>query len=123
MDTEEYRKKIEKEILDIIEERLKAREMNAARAREVASYILASLQPHMTLDQINTVAQNFDDHFPELIPVVLQITNDYDNIVKKTVQEHVASLIKQNKIDEANTLLKQAIKKKSEIISINYYGR
>ena len=69
----------------------------------------------MTLDQIYTVAQNFDDHFPELIPVVLQITNDYDNLVKKTVQEHVAGLIKQNKIDDANTLLKKAINKELKL--------
>ncbi len=115
MDTEEYRKKIEKEILNIIEERLKAREMNALRAREVASYILSSLHPHMTLDQIHSVAQNFDDHFPELIPVVLQVTNDYDDLVKKTVQEHVATLIKQNKIEEANILLKKAINKEVKL--------
>jgi len=115
MNTEEYRKKVEKEILDIIEERLKAREMNAARAREIASYILSSLHPHMTLDQIQTAAQNFDEHFSELIPVVLQITSDYDNLVKKTVSEHVATLIKQNKIEEANILLKKAINKEVKL--------
>lgn len=115
MDTEEYRKKIEKEILDIIENRLKTRQMNAPHAQEVARYILESLHPHMTLDQINTIAQNFDDHFPELIPVVLQITNDYDDLVKKTVHAHVSTLIKQNKIDEANTLLKKAINKEVKL--------
>lgn len=115
MDTEEYRKKIEKEILEIIEERLKTKAMNASHAQEVANYILTSLHPHMTLDQIHAVAQNFDDHFPELIPVVLQITNDYDDLVKKTVHTHVSTLIKQNKIDEANALLKKAITKEVKL--------
>lgn len=115
MDTEPYRKKIEKEILVIIEERLISREMDAVRARDLASYILTSLQPHITLDQIRTVADNFDDHFPELTPVVLQITNDYDNLVKTAVEKHVAILIKQNKIDQANALLKKAINKEIKL--------
>ena len=115
MDTEKYRKRIENEILDIIEGRLKSREINAPRAREVAKYILSTLHPHMTLDQIHSVAQNFDEHFPELVPVVLQITNDYDDLVKKAVQEHVANLIKQNKIDEANILLKKAVNKEIKL--------
>lgn len=115
MDTEEYRKKIEKEILDIIEDRLKAQEMNAVKAREIAKYILENLQPHMSLDQIHVVAQNFDDHFPELIPVVLKITNDYDEMVEKTVREHVSTLIKQHKIDDANALLKKAINKEVKL--------
>lgn len=115
MDTEEYRKQIEKEILDIIEDRLKTREMDAIRAREIAKYILNSLRPHITLEQTRTVAQNFDDHFPELIPVVLKITNDYDNLVQKAVTEHVGKLIKQNKIDDANALLKKAINKEVKL--------
>lgn len=115
MDTEEYRKKIEKEILDIVENRIKEREMNAAKARQIAEYILENLKPHMTLDQIHIVAQNFDDHFPELIPVVLKITNEYDEMVQKTVREHVSTLIKQNKIDDANTLLKKAINKEVKL--------
>lgn len=115
MDTEQYRRKVEKEILGVIEERLKAREMNALRAKEVASYILACLHPHMTLDQIHNVAQEFDDHFTELVPIVLKITNDYDDLVKKTVSEHAVHFIKQNKIAEANILLKKALNKEIKL--------
>ena len=42
MGSEEYRKKIEKEVLAIIEEKLKNQQMNSARAKEIANYILES---------------------------------------------------------------------------------
>lgn len=116
MDTEEYRKKIEKEVLEIIEEKLKARQMNAQRAKEIAQYILQTLHPHMNINQIHSVAQSFDDHFPELIPVVVQVAQDYEDKVKKIVAEHVENLLKQNKVDEANTLLKRAINKEVKLI-------
>ena len=115
MDTEPYRKKIEKEILAIIEMHLISGDMDAQRARQIAIYILETLKPHMTLDQIQAVAKNFDEHFPELIPVEIQITNDYDNIVKNAVEKHVANLIKQNRIDDANALLKKAIAKEIKL--------
>ena len=115
MDTEEYRKKIELEILEIIEQKLKARQMNAQRAKEVAQYVLGTLRPHMDINQIHAVVQNFDDHFPELIPVVLQVSNDYEEQVKKVVTEHVGNLLKQNKIDEASDILKKAINKQVKL--------
>lgn len=115
MDTEKYRKKIELEILEIIEQKLKARQMNAQRAREIAQYVLSALHLHMDINQIHAVVQNFDDHFPELIPVVLQISNDYEKQVKKAVTEHVRNLLKQNKVDEATAILKKAINKQVKL--------
>lgn len=115
MDTEEYRKKIEKEVLEIIEEKLKARQMNAQRAKEIAQYILQTLHPHMNINEIHSVAQSFDDHFPELVPVVVQVSQDYEDKVKKIVTEHVGNLLKQNKVDEAHTILKQALNKEVKL--------
>ena len=115
MDTEEYRKKIELEILEIIEQKLKAKQMNAQRAKEVAQYILSTLHPHMDINQIHTVVQDFDDHFPELVPVVLEVSRDYDERIKKAVVDHVGTLLKQGKIDEANTILKQATNKQIKL--------
>ncbi len=115
MDNEEYRKKIELEILQIIEERLKARQMDANRAKEIANYILTSLHPHMGLTQIHDVVQNFDDHFPELVPVVIEVSRDYDEKVKKAVVEHVGILLKRGKIEEANVLLKKAVNKEIKL--------
>ena len=111
MDNEDYRKKIELEILQIIEGKLKSRQMDAVRAREIARYILSSLRPNLGLNQIYKIVQNFDDHFSELIPIVLEVSNDYDERVKKAVVEHVGILLKQGKIEVANILLKKATNK------------
>lgn len=42
MGSEEYRKKIEKEVLAIIEEKLKNQQVNSDRAKKIANYILES---------------------------------------------------------------------------------
>lgn len=115
MDTEEYRKKIEQEVLDIIEQKLKDRQMSAERAREIARYVLQALHPRMDMNQIHAVVQNFDDYFPELIPIVIKVSNDYEEKVKKVVGEHVGNLLKQNKITEASTLLNKALNKQVKI--------
>ena len=115
MDTEEYRKKIELEILEVIEHKLTARQMSAQRAREIAQHVLNSLRPHMDINQIHAIVQNFDDHFPELVPVVLEVSRDHDERIKKAVISHVGILLKQGKIDEANTILKQATNKQIKL--------
>lgn len=115
MDDEEYRKKIELEILQIIKDNLKARQMDENRAKEIATYILNSLHPHMTFNQIHDLVQNFDDHFSELIPVVLEVSRDYEEKVKNAVVNHVGILLRQGKIDEANVLLKRATNKEIKL--------
>ena len=115
MDTEKYRKKIELEILQIIEGKLLAQQMNAERAKEIAQYILESLHPHMDINQIYEIVQNFDDHFPELVPVVIDVTKDYDEKIKKAVTDHVGILLKQGKVNEASDLLKKALKREVKL--------
>lgn len=109
MNDEEYRKKIEREILSIIEENLKLKKINSDRAKEIAEYILETLHPHMNIDQIYNVAQHFNDHFPELTPMVIEISNEYEKRMKEIVKDRVDQLIKQNKIEEADDLLKKAL--------------
>ncbi len=112
MDTEEYRKKIEFEILQIIEERLKAGEMDAERAKEIAKYILDSLHPPMELEQVREVAKNLDKHFPELRPIVIQTSREHDEAIKTVIGEHVGQLLKQNKVSQASDILDKTLNKK-----------
>lgn len=108
MNTEEYRKKIEEEILEIMRNKLIEEKIDANRAIEIAKYIVSTLHPHMTLEQIHQVSKDFDKHFSELMPIVTEIQRDYDHKVKEAVTHHVSRLLKNNKIDEANSLLKKA---------------
>lgn len=112
MDVEEYRKKIELEILQIIEQKLKQGEMSEGRAREIARFILDALHPHMEIEQIRKVIQGFDKHFPELMPVILQTANDYDQQIKKLIGNYVVQLLKQNKVGEADDILDKALNKR-----------
>lgn len=110
MDPDEYLKKIENDILDIISARITDRKMDAVRARALARYILENLKPGMSLDEIRTAAKDFDKYFPELIPVAMAIHDDYEQQIKSLVLSHVTNLLKENKFDEAHGIIKKTLK-------------
>lgn len=109
MQTDHYREQIEKNILDIIEKRLQSGEMTPERAKEIAKYVLDILHPHMTVEQIYATVQKFDHHFPELAQAALPVIGDYEDKMKKLIAEKAGKLIQQNKLDEADKLLKDAL--------------
>lgn len=115
MDTEEYRKRIEEEILKIIRERLEAGQMKADRAKEIARYVLEHLKPHMSYDQIYAVVQKFDDHFPELAKAVIPVVNQYEETVKQIVHQQASKLIQQGKATEATDLMRKAMNKQVKL--------
>jgi hypothetical protein len=114
MNNEEYRKKLESDILAIIEEKLQKGQMDAARARAIARMVLDKLHPPLTLEQIYQIAPTLDDHFTELAAAVLPITQEHEEKVKSIVTEHAQKLIKQGRINEAKVLLKQVTNGKNK---------
>lgn len=112
MDPEEYRKNLERNIISIIEQKLKNGQMDAERAKEIARMVLDKLHPPLTLEQIYEIAPTLDDHFSELAAAVLPIINEHQDKIKDIVTEHAQKLIKMGKIDEASQMLKEANKKK-----------
>lgn len=114
MDAEEYRKKLEMDILRIIEEKLQKGQMDAERAKAIARMVLDSLHPPLTLEQIYQIAPTLDDHFTELTAAVLPVIHEHDEKIKLIVTEHAQKLIKQGKIVEATSVLKQATDKERD---------
>lgn len=112
MDAEEYRKKIELDILKIIEEKLRNGQMDAGRAKAIARMVLDKLHPPLTLEQIYQIVPTLDDHFTELVAAVVPVIQEHDATISKIVSEHAEKLIKMGKIDEAAAILKQATHKK-----------
>lgn len=108
MDPEAYRKKIELDILTIIEEKLRNGQMDAVRAKEIAKLVLDRLHPPLTLEQIYTIVPTLDDHFMELAAATLPVIKEHDEKIKKITTDHAESLIKSGKIDEALQALKKA---------------
>lgn len=115
MDPEEYRKKLELDILAIMEERLLKGQMDAKRAREIARMVLDKLHPPLTLEQIYQIAPTLDDHFTELTEVILPIIQEHDEKIKIIVTNHAQKLIRQGKITEASEILKQANNKQIKL--------
>lgn len=115
MNSEDYRKKIEEDILRTIEERLVSQQMDAERAKQIARLILDSLHPQMTFNQIHEVVQKFDDYFPELATVVAGVNHDYDDQVRQVVSDYAGKLIAQGKTNEAITTIHQALNKQVKL--------
>lgn len=107
MDAEEYRKKIEKDILEIIVKKLESGEMDAERAKAIAKMVLDKLHPPLTLEQIYKIAPTLDDHFIELAGAVVPVIREHDDKVRKIVAEHAEKLLRSGKIDEAALVLEQ----------------
>jgi hypothetical protein len=113
MDAEEYRKKIERDILVILEEKLRKGQMDAHRVQAIARMVLDKLHPPLTLEQIYAIAPTLDDEFSELSRAVLPITKEHDEKVRNIVSEHAGKLIASGKLDEAYKILKAATYQKA----------
>lgn len=111
MDTEEKRKTIERDILNIIKEKLQTGEMDAERASKIAQLVLKTLHPGISLEEIYRVVPTLDDQFSELTAIVLPILQEYEEKVEKTVREKVESLIKQGHFTEASNLVQKLTQK------------
>lgn len=110
MDPEEYRKKIERDILSIIEEKLKNGQIDASRAKIIARAVLDKLHPPLTLDQIYGNVSILDNNFKELASALLPVIREHDGQVKKIIALHAEKLIKEGNFDKAERVLKEAIK-------------
>ena len=109
MDAEEYRKKLETEILEVLEEKLRKGQMDAQRAKLIAQLILSQLHPPLSLMQIRQIAPTLDDEFKELSSAVLFVLEDNDNETRRVVTEHTEKLIKDGKFEEAKVIMENVI--------------
>lgn len=112
-DAEEYRKKLELDILKIIEDKLKAGQMDTSRAKAIARLVLDKLHPPLTLEQIYEIAPTLDDNFSELASAVLPIKIEHNEKIKTIIAEHAQKLIQAGKTNQATTIIKQTIQKQA----------
>jgi len=110
MDSEEYLEKIERDILQVIEEKLLNGQMDPDRAAAIAKMVLEKLHPPLSLDQIYAIVPSLDDEFQELARAVLPIQREHEEKVREVVATHATMLIKTGKFDEAKSILQEANK-------------
>ncbi len=109
MDPEAYRKKIEQEILEIIEDKLKNGSMEASRAQQIAKFVLEKLHPPLTLEEIRKIVPTLDDDFAELSAASMHVVMENDDEIRKIAVEHAQRLINSGKFEEAKATMDEAI--------------
>lgn len=107
MDPEEYRKKLELDIIKIIQEKLQNGEMQPERAQAIARMVLEKLHPPLTLEQIHQIAPALDDEFTELARAITPVIHDHQQETEKIVLDHARKLIQSGKFGEATAVIKQ----------------
>lgn len=110
-------KQVELDTLKAVNEKMARGELTREQAGEIAAYVLKSLKPHMSIHALWHVAKHFDDHFPELRKVVIDVEDEYVKQVRRHVLQQVDKLIAEGKIAEADELLATAIKREGEMAS------
>lgn len=116
MNPDEYEKKILQEVANQLDERIKLGLIKPEYADKVAKYILEALKPHMSLEQIYKVMQDFGTHFQELEYVTIQTDHDIEQVAKKIIVEKVDKLLKENKIAEADAVLKTSLADELQVV-------
>ena len=109
MDAEELRIKLERDILAIIEEKLKNGQMDAQRAKDIARMVLDKLHPPLSLEVIHKIIPTLDDHFTELTTALLPFMQGQEEKIRNIVTDHAHGLIKLGKVEEATTAIKAAL--------------
>ena len=114
MDPEEERKKIERDILEMIEERLKNGQLNAERTRQIAKLVLEKLGHHLEMEQLYEIVPRLADQFTELAGAILPLIQKHDDELRQTVNSKVHELIVKGNIDEADSVLRNALHKEEK---------
>ncbi len=106
---EDLRKKVQEQIVSLISKKLESGEINEARAKEIAALVLEKLPADISYDQLMQILPKLDDHFLELSNVVVPIMVEYEQKVRKAVNDKITALIKSGQLDQALNIAKKAL--------------
>lgn len=108
MTPDELREQIELEIVEFLQAKMEAGEINDVRAKAIAQRTLDILRVGMSFEELYKAIPLLDDTMPELAPIVLPHVRDYETNVTSQALENVRNLIQQGQYDAAATLAKKA---------------
>jgi hypothetical protein len=95
MTPDELRQQIELRIVEMIKKHLADGSITEDRAQQISQYVLDTLHPGMTFEELYRAIPKLDDSFSELSPIILPILQDYENNVNQKAMEAVRDLIRQ----------------------------
>lgn len=103
---------IEKEIAELLLDKLEHNDLTLERASQIAKFILQSLPENLSNDQVKKIIPKLDDQFFELADIVYKHMNEYEDKYKEDVLQEVNELMKHKHFDQANNLMKQYFRSK-----------
>ena len=109
MTPDEFRQKVELQVVEMIKKKLAEGTITEERSQELAQHVLNSLKPGMTFEELHKAIFKLDDMFIELAPVTLPFIRDYEQNITQEARKKVQELITQGKFEEAEDLAKKAI--------------
>lgn len=114
MTTSEIVQKIQKDAAELVHNQNEDGELSSEKAAMILRYVESSLSQKMTIDEIYDVVKHFDDSFPELQKIVIEMTDLYHEYIRDRAVTKVMPLIEQKNILEANSVLDKAILDQNE---------
>ena len=98
--------KIEKEIAELLLNKLEHLDISLERASQIARFVLKALPVGLTNEQVQGIIPKLDDEFFELSGIVNKHMQEYEEENKPIVLDEVHKLTKQGQFDEASKLMK-----------------
>ena len=106
---EEFRKYIEIEVLKVIKDLTEKGTITNEKLIGIAQLTLDLIKPGMTLEELYKNAVKLDDQFSELAPVVYRLMKEFEDKYHQKTLEQVSDLIKSQKYDEAQEMVKKLL--------------
>jgi hypothetical protein len=106
---------LEARIVQIIEDGLRSKSVDASRAKAISKACLSELRSQMNEFQLYQAAQGLATHFPELTEIVVAAGEHYENQVRDAVVQHTSGLIQAGNLEQATSLIATALNKTQEI--------
>ena len=107
---------VEKEIAQLLLEKLEHFDISLERASQIARFVLNTLPADLTDNQVRQIIPSLDDEFFELSEIVYKHMKDYEEEYKPFVLSEVRELIKHHHFEEANQLMKKYFNKTLELM-------
>jgi hypothetical protein len=111
------REQVQTQVVEMITKKLEEGTISEDRARSIAQLILEKLPEDISNEELMLVLPQLDDEFNELSDVVMPIIVEYEERVRKTVEERVLQLIKQQKFEEARKIAQKGINYSQQLSS------
>jgi len=103
--------RVEKEIVELLLEKLEHLEVSLDRAGKIAKFVLHVLPEGLSDEQIQQIIPKLDDEFFELSEIVNEHIKEYEEKYGPMVMEKVYELTRYGDFDEASRLMKEYLEK------------